>query len=264
MNEQQPRAPTGEPLHFANILLAGPCNQRCPHCIGRRLPPAVNRSNLERFPLLGLEALVAQARRHGITRIILTGTNTDPQLYRYEARLIDWLRRHLRGVHISLHTNGQLALNKIDVLNMYDSVTLSFPAFDPALFGRLTGTRHMPDLAAILRMAQVPIKVSCLLSDENASQILPFLERCHALGVRRLVFRQVYGADHRIDLPMDLVPAGAFCGNPVYDYHGMQVTDWCFERTTGSALNLFADGTIGAGYLLTELGGKRHLPKQSF
>ena len=41
-------------------------------------------------------------------------------------------------------------------------------------------------------------------------------------------------------------------GNPVYDWHGIEVTHWQFESTTSTAVNLFPDGTISTDYLLTK------------
>jgi hypothetical protein len=45
---------------------------------------------------------------------------------------------------------------------------------------------------------------------------------------------------------------GSYRDNPVYDYRGMEVTYWNFERTSSTSLNLFADGTISEEYLLTK------------
>ena len=110
---------------FANILFAGPCNQRCPYCIGRQIPPPLNQCNLHRFPVLNLDPFVDRLRRHRVRQVVLTGTNTDPQLYDRERELVCWLREQLPDAQLSLHTNGQLALAKIDVLNLYDRATIS-------------------------------------------------------------------------------------------------------------------------------------------
>ena len=82
-------------MDFANILFAGPCNRACPWCIGKALPARVNRSNLELFPLPGLEHLVRQMRAHQIERVVFTGTVSDPQLYRHQRRLIERRRSAL-------------------------------------------------------------------------------------------------------------------------------------------------------------------------
>jgi len=235
---------------FANILFAGPCNLRCPYCIGRQVDPELNRDNLDRFPLRNLETFVGLLRQHQVRQIVLTGTNTDPQLYRQEARLIGWLRERLPEARLSLHTNGQLALAKVDVLNLYDRAALSLPSFDPHTYEKMTGSRRAPDLAAILRSARIPIKVSCVINEHNVGQLEPFLARCRDLGVRRVVLRQLYGDPRRWELPSNLTPVRTYRKNPVYDCGGMEVTYWRFDAATCTSLNLFGDGTISADYLL--------------
>ncbi len=237
---------------FANILFAGPCNQCCPYCIGQQVDPALNRNNLNEFPLRNLDFFVTLLRQHRVRQIVLTGTTTDPQIYRHEARLIRWLREKVPGVRISLHTNGQLALKKMDAFNLYDQATVSFPSFDPDTFQRMTGARRMPDLAAIVQTARIPVKVSCLIDEHNATQIDEFLARCRAIGVRRLVFRQLYGDSRQWNILSTLTPVAFYRNNPIYDYHSVEVTCWNFDRATSSSLNLFSDGSISTEYLLTK------------
>ncbi len=237
-------------VDFANILLSGPCNQRCPYCIGRQMPAHLNRSNLALFPLRNLDAFADQLRRHRVRQVVLTGTNTDPQLYRHERELVGWLKSQLPGVQLSLHTNGQLALARMDVWNRYDKATVSIPSLDQATFQAMTGTSRMPDLAAILRASAIPVKVSCVIDEPNIGGIDEFLDHCHAIGVRRLVLRQLWGNSYRWTAPPYLSFVGRYRGNPVYDFRGMEVTHWDFESTTSTSLNLFSDGSISAEYLL--------------
>ena len=69
--------------------------------------------------------------QHGIRQVVFTGTTTDPQLYRHEARLLEFLRSQLPpGTQFALHTNGRLALKKMDTFNLYDRVCISFPTFN--------------------------------------------------------------------------------------------------------------------------------------
>jgi molybdenum cofactor biosynthesis enzyme MoaA len=239
---------------FANILFAGPCNLRCPYCIGRQVDPALNRNNLDEFPLRNLDAFVELLRSHRVRQIILTGTTTDPQLYRREACLIRWLREQLPQAQLSLHTNGQLALEKMHVFNLYDRATVSFPSFDPDTYEKMTSSRRVPDLAAIVRAAQVPVKVSCVLNEHNVGQVDAFLARCREIGIRRLAFRQLYGDPRRWDILSHLTPVGSYRNNPIYDDAGLQVTYWNFDRTTSTSLNLFSDGTISTDYLLARAG----------
>ena len=175
---------------FANILLAGPCNQRCPHCIGQQTDPALNRNNLDEWPLRNLEVFAALLEQHRVRQIVVTGTTTDPQLYRHEARLIRNLRKRVPGAQLSLHTNGQLALKKMAVFNLYDRATISFPSFDAATFERMTGTQRMPDLAAILRQARIPIKASCIIDECNVGQVDEFLVDPVSGHITHLILRK--------------------------------------------------------------------------
>lgn len=237
---------------FANILFAGPCNRACPWCIGTRLPAAVNVNTLDVFPPPGIEPFIALVNEQRIAQIVLTGTTTDPQLYRHEARLLSMLRERLHAAaRFSVHTNGAVALRRIDVFNQYDRACISFPSFEPATYERLMGSPRVPDLAAIVRAARIPVKVSCVVNDHNAGELRAFIERCHRIGVRRLVFRKLYGDARPLTIPGDLPVTGSFRGNPVMTFNGMEITAWDFERSECRSVNLFPDGTLGTSYLLS-------------
>jgi len=237
---------------FANILFAGPCNRACPFCIGRRMAPRVNASNLDAWPLAGLDAFVEAVNRARVREVVLTGTTTDPQLYRHEARLLALLRERLHpDARISLHTNGVLALARLDVFDRYDRACVSFPSFRPATYARMMGSRRVPDLAAIVARARIPVKVSCVVNEHNAGEIDAFLAECRRIGVRRVVLRRLYGETRAWPVLKERAPVGDFRGNPVYDWEGMEVTYWDFDDARLRSLNLFADGTLGTSYLIT-------------
>lgn len=234
-------------MDFANILFGGPCNRACPFCIGQQLVARLRQNNLRLYPLLGQDELVRQVRERGIGQVVMTGTSTDPQLYRHERRLLEELRWQLPGVQFCLHSNGALALRKIDVFNRYDRVCLSFPTFEVDLYERLMGSRRLPDLAEIVRQSRVPVKISALAAHTTAA----FLDRLGEIGIRRVVLRRLYGVEEPVHLPEGLVERGEYRGNLVYDWNGMEVTDWHFDTSASTSLNLFPDGTISPHYLLT-------------
>jgi molybdenum cofactor biosynthesis enzyme MoaA len=250
---------------FANLLFAGPCNARCAFCIGRQIDPRLSVNNLAEYPPRNLDRFVELIITHAIKQVVLTGTTTDPQLYRHEARLLDHLRQRLPAdTQIALHTNGRLALNKINVLNQYDRVCLSFPTFDPVTYCKMMGVRGVPDLAAILERAQIPVKISCVIDEHNRAELPQFLERCHSIGIKRLVLRRLYGDTRAWDAGSGLAPLlgdrhsrpyamrGDYRGNPVFDFDGMEVTLWNFDNCECRSLNLFSDGTLSAEYLLAK------------
>ncbi len=241
---------------FANILFAGPCNRARPFCIGRELPDAVNVDNLDAFPPANLDAFCERIDTEQIREVVLTGTTTDPQLYRHEERLLDLLRARLHpAVRLSVHTNGVLALRKLHVFNRYDRACISFPSFRAETYEKMMGSRRVPDLAAIVAAARIPVKVSCVVDEHNAGEIDDFVATCQGIGVRRLVVRRLHGDTRRWPILRDLPVVGTFRGNPVMDFRGMEVTYWDFGSSECTSINLFPDGTIGDSYLLLRTPG---------
>ncbi len=234
---------------FANILLSGPCNLRCPDCIGRRLPSTPE--NLHRFPLVNFDGFIDALHRHGISQVSVTGANTDPQCYRYEAALLFALRRKRPGVRVSLHTNGVLALEKMDLFNAYDRATISFPSFRPETYRKMTGSSRPLPLAEILERAKIPVTVSVLVTEYNRPEVPEILRRFRQMGVRRVVLRRPYGSNAPFRFFPGLRPARIFGGNPVYQVDEMEVTLWDFSKTRLSCLNLYSDGLIADAYLIS-------------
>jgi len=215
------------------------------------MPESVNADNLEVFPPLGIEKLIEAVNRDRTPQIVFTGTVTDPQLYRHEARLLKLLREKLHeGARFSVHTNGVLALRKIDIFNLYDRACISFPSFDPAVYEKMMGSSRVPDLEEIFAAAKIPVKVSCVVNEHNAPGMNGFLAECRRVGVRRLVVRKLYRETRPWPILQDLPVTGCFRGNPVLDYEGMEVTYWDFDESQCGSLNLFSDGTLGTSYLL--------------
>ena len=241
---------------FANLLFSGPCNACCPTCIGKQIDPRLNTNNLDEYPPRNLERFKQMMEKYAIRQLVFTGTNTDPQLYRDEERLLDDLRQRLPPeTRFSLHTNGRLAVQKMAIFNQYDQVTLSFPSFNPDTYRRMMGVPGLPDLPVIMSKSRVPVKVSCLVSVANAPAIDDFLLHCQEIGVRRVVLRKLYGERRTWEnmvnrFPLEFRYTGLYRKNPVYDYQGMEVTLWDFDRTDSTSINLFSTGFISTSYLL--------------
>ncbi|TFG72187.1 MAG: hypothetical protein E4H27_03115 [Anaerolineales bacterium] len=241
-------------VDFANILFAGPCNRCCPDCIGHHLPARVNHSNLEQFPPRNITGLIDAVNALHIHRIIFTATNTDPQLYCCEVALLDTLRERIHtGAEYALHTNGALALQKIEAFRHYDKATISIPSFNPHTYARMMGSSDVPDIACIIEQADIPINLSMLLSAHNVGEIPQYLKHCAAIGVRRVVLRKRYAEMREWNILQGEQPKYFYRQNPVYDIDGVEVTYWTFETTTSTSLNLFADGTLSETYLMAEM-----------
>jgi len=187
-------------------------------------------------------------------KVIFTGTRTDPQIYKYEEKLIALLREQIGNpsLHISLHTNGVLAAAKMNVFNQYDSCTISLNSFNPATYHKLHGTKVMPDLQYITENSNIPIKLSCVVTEDNHAEVHDYIQQAKQYGIKRIAFRYVFGTERRWDLFPQMIPTRYHCSNPVYDIDGVQVTHWIFDNTSGKSINLFSDGTISEEYLLVK------------
>ncbi len=176
----------------------------------------------------------------------------------HEQRLIDLLRRRLPEAQLSLHSNGRLAKSKAAVLNSYDRACLSLASFDPATCKRLTGVEQVLDLERIMALATIPIKVSILVTELNRPELPAMIDRCRALGIRRMVLRRPWGSESNRPLLADHQPQRRFGGNPVYQLDGLEVTVWDFARAAClRCLNLFADGSISDRYELVSGTARR-------
>lgn len=236
---------------FANIVLTGPCNLRCPWCIGRTSTRRSPRSTLDSFPLPGLETFARILLHRQIRQISLTGIDTEPLLYRHQGALLRWLRSSVPGAEVSLHTNGTLILRCLETFHRYDRATISIPSFDPATCRAMTGSARIVDLEAIARVARIPIKVSTLLTSDNQREIPAIVARCRALGVRRIVLRKLQGGGSPAPPTRGWRQTGSFGGNPVFDAGGIEVTVWDFARTSLPCVNLLPDGRCTDDYQLS-------------
>lgn len=250
---------------FANLLFSGPCNARCTFCIGQQIESELQPNNLNTYPPQNLDTFLALIRKHDIRQVVFSGSNTDPQLYRYQERLLAYLRKELAPeVMISLHTNGLQALRRMSVFNLYDRAVISVPSFQHRTYQQMMGRHQPPDLKAILKISDIPVKVSCVISRENLDEIPAFTSYCARMGVHRLVLRKLFAETKNWD---ELLPGlitdprfthhGSYRDNPVYIFEGMEVTLWDFNHTSSHSLNLFSSGWISDRYLLQEANAPR-------
>jgi hypothetical protein len=130
-------------------------------------------------------------------------------------------------------------------------VSLSLPSFNSDTYRKMTGGNRLPNVSEIMRQAEVPVKVSCVINEHNVKEVDEFLERCHSIGVKRVVFRRLYGDTRPWPILQHLPQVTTYRLNPVYHYHGIEITLWNFHHTRSHSLNLFSNGVISPHYLLT-------------
>ena len=243
---------------FANILFSGKCNAGCPYCIGQRLTEKYP-SNLDTYPLPWVVSLISMVKEYSIPEIIFTGTTTDPLLYRHQKELQEYIHNEVPSVRRAIHTNGFLILKRLEEFHGYTKCTLSIPSFQKKIFRIMMWTvQSVPDITAIMQVSNIPIKVSRIVDETNNTleDTHHYLETCSRIGVKRVVFRKLFGDLSSWDYTKSFIETcwgsilWEYRWNPVYVIWDMEITLWSFDNTQSKSINLFSDGAISDEYLL--------------
>lgn len=254
---------TGQFNHwFGNIHLSGPCNRNCYFCIGQHMMDLDANNNLDTFPLLGLGEFLEECDKHKITEINLTGTNTDPLLYKH----LPELRQTLQQYTLGIRTNGVKIPDIPDIWPLFDKASISIPSLTPLVYNQMMGPGAIPDLYSILRMpGPKDLKINVVLGPENRLDLWNTLARLAGLGIRRVNLREPYGQPH-IGCPFDR-PDLHILGCPTIVYQGMIVTYWDVHYCEVESVNLYASGRVSVDYPITRgysergnVWGQDHFP----
>jgi len=258
-----------DPYSFANINLLGRCNAQCFFCLGLDLAEKINRFNhlqIHFSDWKNFSAFLQKCREVQVTKIYITGQNTDSLMYQYLGQLVDFL--HGNGFQVGLRTNGYLALDKLDVINKCDlSVGYSVHTINPVTNKMIMGRSDIPNWGLIIPATERP-RISIVLNRCNKwefFQLLRFLSQFK--NIRYVQVRRV-STDTRAELLMpdmvayeevysqvrDIFPLKRrfAVDAEVYEIYGMDVVFWRTVKTSVNSLNYFTDGTISDSYFIVE------------
>lgn len=237
---------------FGNIHLSGPCNRSCYFCIGQHMMALDKLNNLDTWPLAGIEDFVKVCLEHDVREVNVTGTNTDPLLYRHTARLHGFLRLEIPGVQIGIRTNGAGIVGHRTSWNSYDKASISLPSFDQAIYEKMMGSNIVPDLETIISETSKAIKVNVVLSP-FLTDLHETLDRLDDLGVLTVNLREPYGQPHVGDplAKMWRIAVKTVHGMPTYRWRSMLVTYWDVHYCHVESVNLYANGRISLDYPIT-------------
>ncbi len=189
------------PQWIGNIHLSGPCNRSCYYCIGQHMMALNGQNNLDTWPLAGLEEFVDQCNARGISRVYLTGSNTDPLLYQHIEELERYLIKNIeqRRIRFGLRTNGALLARRWAALESFDSISVSITSFDAAIYMATMGQGQPPTVSLLCELAQqTDLTVNIVLCPEIVEDmdILWTLETLATVpGLKRVNLREPYGQE---------------------------------------------------------------------
>ena len=89
---------------------------------------------LNTWPLAGWEHFVERCAARGVRSIYLTGTNTDPLLYKHIRKLSGAVR--LLNLPLGIRSNG---VANLDQLRLFDTGSVSLVSFNPAIYSAMMG-----------------------------------------------------------------------------------------------------------------------------
>lgn len=238
---------------FGNIHLSGPCNRSCYWCIGQHMMALDKENNLDTFPLIGIDAFLAQCREKSVTEINLTGTNTDPLMYNHIGALKDRLLQDIPNLKFGLRTNGALALARIEDVRLFDKLSLSIHSLDESIYQRIMGRGTVPNVERILKeTAPRPLKVNVVLCKENTEtgDVWKTIDGLIRMGVKKINLREPYGQPH-VGNPIKSPSFDSVLGMPQYHMGGCSVVYWDVHYVEVESVNLYANGNVSVDYPIT-------------
>lgn len=262
---------------FANINLLGRCNARCFFCLGEDLPNqlgcyknnALMRTRFDKWSRW--DEFKSRCKKEGITKLYVTGQNTDSLLYPYLCQLVDHLQRD--GFQVGLRTNGYELMEFPeligDVINRTDlSVGYSIHSLNPIANKMILGRKDVPTWDWILSKTERP-RVSIVLNRCNEHEFFEILrylahfkDHVRYVQVRRvstdtrqkLLMPDMVAYERQYSKVREIFPlVKTFATDAeVYKIYGMDVVFWRTVKTSVNSLNYFIDGTISDLYFVVE------------
>lgn len=244
---------------FGNIHLSGPCNRRCYFCIGQHMMSLDPFNNLSVWPLHNIDKFVSECKQKSIKEINLTGSNTDPLLFKHIERLTEYLREEITNVILGVRTNG---VGNIQLMKHFDKGSISITSLNSEIYKKTMGIGQPPieNLRSILNSEfgiSDKIKVNIVLCPELLHSPIrdldnTILELSKLNKIKKINVRQPYGQPN-IKNPFDGMEVHKYVyGNPCYLIHGMEVTFWDVHYTEVESVNLYANGIVSLTYPVTK------------
>lgn len=259
---------------FANIHLSGPCNRKCYFCIGQHMMALDSLNNLDVKPedMPGMEEFIAKCLEHNVSEVNLTGSNTDPLMYKHIYPLSRYLRKRIPNLVFGCRTNGALLSNEASAMTWnlsFNKASISIPTFRPDVYRAMMGNGSIPNLAKIIYDSPFPIKVNVVLGPENIDHVEETIRCCKVAGIKKVNLREPYGQPHIGD---PLINSGYASdkrlGMAKYDVDGVDVTYWDVHYVEVESVNLYANGRVSVTYPITKghspdgsVLGQVHFPK---
>lgn len=254
---------------FANINLLGKCNVDCFFCLGKDLEEQFKPHNqlyTHYRNWKNFEMFLDICKQNKISKLYITGQNTDSLLYDYLDELINYL--HVKEFKVGLRTNGYLALTKIDTINKCElSTGYSIHSINPITNRMIMGRISLPEWEKIIPITN-NVRVSIVLNRCNESEFFSILRYISRFtNVKYVQVRRVSTDTREMMLAPDVASYERiytevsrafplirkfFADAEEYNIYGIPTVFWRTVKTSVNSMNYFTDGTISRMYFVVE------------
>ncbi len=213
-------------------------------------------------PVIVSVSFASTCRAHNVKTIYLTGTNTDPLLYRHHFKFLEAVRGH--GFEVGIRTNG---IHDLSQIKNYDKASISVCSINNDVNTKMMGG-PAPDVLNAMCLTSNRLKVNIVLGPENCYQddLIQTLHYLCNLGVPRINLREPYGQPH-VGNPMpgiiksewdrwrtlSLQTLEPLFGMPHYQIGATKIVYWDVHYVEVESVNLYTgDGRISVEYPITK------------
>lgn len=225
-------------------------------------------NNLDTWPLVGIDKFIDKCNERGVKDVFVTGTNTDPLLFKHTRKLAFEIKNRIIGSRLGIRTNA-VALHDYNQLLPYTNGSVTICSFDPYIYKKMMGQGEPPDLAKLVQMTndagwREPFKVNIVLGPENcggrtlltsrvSADIVNSITECIDKGIKRINLREPYGQP-TVGNPLEIFEdrmVEQVHGMSTYDFYGTYVTYWDVHYCEVESVNLYANGKVSEDYPIT-------------
>lgn len=243
---------------FANIHFSGKCNRNCYFCIGQFMQALEPFNNLNKENLDGFDDFITKCKEYKITEVALTGSNTDPLLYRFIPSLKDKLQKNLDLQMFRITTNGVRVLNNIDTWKLFDFASITFCSFETKINQEMMGGEPV-DIEKIIKNTPFDFRINILLSTKNIcnNDLMLTIDKLIEAGTIKINLREPYGQPNMskaLNLffkQNNLEFSHKILGNDALIYKGCEICYWNVHYTEVESVNLYSNGKVSDDYPIT-------------
>jgi hypothetical protein len=215
-------------------------------------------NNLNKENLDGFDDFITKCKEYKITEVALTGSNTDPLLYRFIPSLKDKLQKNLDLQMFRITTNGVRVLNNIDIWKLFDFASITFCSFDRKINQEMMGGEPV-DIKKIIKNTPFDFRINILLSTKNIcnNDLMLTIDKLIEAGTTKINLREPYGQPNMskaLNLffkQNNLEFSHKILGNDALIYKGCEICYWNVHYTEVESVNLYANGKVSDDYPIT-------------